>query len=147
MVSSIYQSSLSPMVFFTDTTSIMKSEFFGTLKLFSSSLQLGNNALKVLSAMEANDLKLYFCNRKKVVLTYNSKNKRRFECYLFSNSQPVMINPFTDEYFMKKVLNEAEMALKRWNLVGVVVINNIVIARSHNLTDIEWCYCTPKCNL
>jgi tRNA(adenine34) deaminase len=24
-----------------------------------------------------------------------------------------MINPFTDEYFMKKVLNEAEMALKR----------------------------------
>lgn len=49
-----------------------------------------------------------------------------------------MINPFTDEYFMKKALNEAERAFEKGEIpVGaIVVINNIVIARSHNLTEL-----------
>ena len=48
-----------------------------------------------------------------------------------------MINPFTDEYFMKKALQEAEMAFEQGEIpVGaVIVINNTVIARSHNLTE------------
>jgi hypothetical protein len=33
-----------------------------------------------------------------------------------------MINPFTDEYFMKKeALNEAEMALKRQSLLELLL--------------------------
>lgn len=49
-----------------------------------------------------------------------------------------MINPFTDEYFMMKALNEAEMAFEKGEIpVGaIVVVNNIVIARSHNLTEL-----------
>lgn len=49
-----------------------------------------------------------------------------------------MINPFTDEYFMKKALQEAEMAFEKGEIpVGaVVVVNNTVIARSHNLTEL-----------
>ena len=48
-----------------------------------------------------------------------------------------MENPFTDEYFMKKALHEAEMAFKKGEIpVGaIVVINNKVIARGHNLTE------------
>lgn len=48
-----------------------------------------------------------------------------------------MINPFTDEYFMKKALQEAEMAFEKGEIpVGaVVVVNNTVIARSHNLIE------------
>lgn len=49
-----------------------------------------------------------------------------------------MINIFTDEYFMKKALQEAEMAFEKGEIpVGaVVVVNNTVIARSHNLTEL-----------
>jgi tRNA(adenine34) deaminase len=49
-----------------------------------------------------------------------------------------MINPFTDEYFMKKALQEAEMAYEKGEIpVGaIVVIDNKVIARSHNLTEL-----------
>jgi tRNA(adenine34) deaminase len=45
---------------------------------------------------------------------------------------------FTDEYFMKKALQEAEMAFEKDEVpVGaVVVIDNKVIARSHNLTEL-----------
>jgi tRNA(adenine34) deaminase len=48
-----------------------------------------------------------------------------------------MENIFTDEYFMKKALQEAESAYEKGEIpVGaVIVINNIVIARSHNLTE------------
>lgn len=48
-----------------------------------------------------------------------------------------MESPFTDEYFMKKALQEAEMAFEQGEIpVGaVVVIDNKVIARSHNLTE------------
>jgi tRNA(adenine34) deaminase len=48
-----------------------------------------------------------------------------------------MENIFTDEYFMKKALQEAEAAFEKGEIpVGaVIVINNKVIARSHNLTE------------
>ena len=49
-----------------------------------------------------------------------------------------MENIFTDEYFMKKALQEAEMAFDKGEIpVGaVIVVNNTVIARSHNLTEL-----------
>ncbi|MFV8359163.1 nucleoside deaminase [Flavobacterium sp. LS1P3] len=49
-----------------------------------------------------------------------------------------MINSFTDEYFMKKALQEAEMAFEKGEIpVGaLIVIDNKVIARSHNLTEL-----------
>jgi tRNA(adenine34) deaminase len=48
-----------------------------------------------------------------------------------------MENPFTDEYFMKKALQEAEMAFEKDEIpVGaVIVVDNKVIARGHNLTE------------
>ena len=48
-----------------------------------------------------------------------------------------MINPFTDDYFMKKALQEAELAFEKGEIpVGaVIVVNNTIIARSHNLTE------------
>jgi tRNA(adenine34) deaminase len=48
-----------------------------------------------------------------------------------------MENPFTDEYFMKKALQEAEMAFEKGEIpVGaIIVIDNKVIARGHNLTE------------
>ena len=48
-----------------------------------------------------------------------------------------MENPFTDEYFMKKALHEAEMAFEKDEIpVGaLIVIDNKVIARGHNLTE------------
>lgn len=49
-----------------------------------------------------------------------------------------MIAPFDDTYFMKKALQEAETALDKGEVpVGaVVVIDNQIIARSHNLTEL-----------
>jgi tRNA(adenine34) deaminase len=48
-----------------------------------------------------------------------------------------MENPFTDEYFMKKALQEAEIAFEKGEIpVGaVIVVDNKVIARTHNLTE------------
>ncbi len=48
-----------------------------------------------------------------------------------------MINPFTDEYFMKKALQEAQIAFEKDEIpVGaIIVIDNKVIARGHNLTE------------
>lgn len=48
-----------------------------------------------------------------------------------------MENIFTDEYFMKKALQEAEIAFDKGEIpVGaVIVVNNTIIARSHNLTE------------
>ncbi len=48
-----------------------------------------------------------------------------------------MKNPFTNEYFMKKALQEAEMAFEKGEIpVGaLIVIDNKVIARCHNLTE------------
>ena len=44
---------------------------------------------------------------------------------------------FTDEYFMKKALLEAENAFEKGEIpVGaIIVVDNRVIARSHNLTE------------
>ena len=49
-----------------------------------------------------------------------------------------MENIFTDEYFMKKALQEAETAFDKEEIpVGaIIVIDNKVIARSHNLTEL-----------
>jgi len=50
----------------------------------------------------------------------------------------MIINPFTDEYFMKKALQEAEMAFDKGEIpVGaIIVVNDTIIARSHNLTEL-----------
>lgn len=49
-----------------------------------------------------------------------------------------MENIFNDEYFMKKALQEAEVAFEKGEIpVGaVIVIDNKVIARTHNLTEL-----------
>lgn len=48
-----------------------------------------------------------------------------------------MENIFTDEYFMKKALQEAEIAFEKGEIpVGaLIVVNDRIIARSHNLTE------------
>jgi len=45
---------------------------------------------------------------------------------------------YSDTYFMKKALQEAEIAFKKGEIpVGaIIVIDNKVIARSHNLTEL-----------
>ncbi|HLN94162.1 MULTISPECIES: nucleoside deaminase [unclassified Flavobacterium] len=49
-----------------------------------------------------------------------------------------MENPFTDDYFMKKALQEAQMAFDKGEIpIGAVIVaNDQVIARSHNLTEL-----------
>jgi len=48
-----------------------------------------------------------------------------------------MVNPFDDIYFMKKAFQEAEIAFDKGEIpVGaVIVIDNKIIARAHNLTE------------
>lgn len=48
-----------------------------------------------------------------------------------------MIDPFDDVYFMKRALMEAETAYEEGEIpVGaIVVVNNKIIARAHNLTE------------
>jgi len=48
-----------------------------------------------------------------------------------------MINLYTDEYFMKEALKEARLALDKDEVpIGAVIVcNNRVIARGHNLTE------------
>ncbi|MDO6490035.1 MAG: nucleoside deaminase [Cellulophaga sp.] len=48
-----------------------------------------------------------------------------------------MINPFDDTYFMKKALEEANVAFDKGEVpVGaVIVIKDRIIARAHNLTE------------
>ena len=48
-----------------------------------------------------------------------------------------MINPFDDTYFMKQAFQEAQKAAERGEVpVGAVIVaNNTVIARAHNLTE------------
>lgn len=47
------------------------------------------------------------------------------------------INPFTDEYFMKEALKEAEkaMLIDEVPVGAVVVCDNQIIARAHNYTE------------
>ena len=49
-----------------------------------------------------------------------------------------MLNPFDDVYFMKKALQEAELAFEKGEIpVGaLIVIDNRIIARAHNLTEL-----------
>ncbi len=49
-----------------------------------------------------------------------------------------MLDIFTDEYFMKKALIEAQSAFDKDEIpVGaIIVIDNKIIARSHNLTEL-----------
>jgi tRNA(adenine34) deaminase len=49
-----------------------------------------------------------------------------------------MITPFTNEYFMQKALQEAEAAFDKGEVpVGaIIVVDNKIIARSHNLTEL-----------
>lgn len=49
-----------------------------------------------------------------------------------------MIKPFDDTYFMKKALQEAEVAFEKGEIpVGaVIVVENRIIARTHNLTEL-----------
>ncbi|WP_420402202.1 nucleoside deaminase [Flagellimonas sp.] len=48
-----------------------------------------------------------------------------------------MENPFDDNYFMKKALQEAQIAFENGEVpVGAVVaVNNRIIGRAHNLTE------------
>ncbi len=48
-----------------------------------------------------------------------------------------MINPFDDTYFMKKALQEAEIALHKGEVpVGAVIVcNNQIIAKGHNQVE------------
>jgi len=48
-----------------------------------------------------------------------------------------MIIPFDDTYFMKKALEEAKIAFDKGEVpVGAVIVsNNIIIARAHNLVE------------
>jgi len=49
-----------------------------------------------------------------------------------------MKNPYNDQYFMKKALQEAEEAFEKGEVpVGaVIVIDDRIIARAHNLTEL-----------
>ena len=49
----------------------------------------------------------------------------------------MQLTPFDDEYFMRKAMQEAEIAFEKGEVpVGVVVvINNQIIGRGHNLTE------------
>lgn len=49
-----------------------------------------------------------------------------------------MENPFTDEYFMKKALVEAQTAYDKGEIpIGAVIVaGDQIIARSHNLTEL-----------
>lgn len=49
-----------------------------------------------------------------------------------------MISPFNDEYFMKQALAEAKYAFDKGEVpVGaVIVVNNQIIARAHNQTEL-----------
>ncbi|MFN2260572.1 MAG: nucleoside deaminase [Psychroflexus sp.] len=48
-----------------------------------------------------------------------------------------MLNPFDDNYFMKKALSEAQLALEKDEIpVGAIITHqNQIIAKSHNLTE------------
>lgn len=48
-----------------------------------------------------------------------------------------MLQPFNDEYFMKKALEEAQIAFDEGEIpVGAVVVcDNKIVARGHNLTE------------
>jgi len=48
-----------------------------------------------------------------------------------------MIRPFDDQYFMKEALKQAQMAMQKQEVpVGAVIVaDNTIIARAHNMTE------------
>lgn len=65
-----------------------------------------------------------------------SKSKSKSKLKLKPETLKI-INPYDDTYFMKRALQEAEMAYEKGEVpIGaVIVINNQIIARAHNLTE------------
>jgi tRNA(adenine34) deaminase len=57
---------------------------------------------------------------------------------VFHSKINYMIEPFGDEYFMRKALQEAETAFSKGEIpVGAVIVcSGRIIARSHNLTEL-----------
>ena len=53
------------------------------------------------------------------------------------NDIKIVENPFDDNYFMKRAMQEAEIAFENGEVpVGaVIVVNNRIIGRAHNLTE------------
>lgn len=63
----------------------------------------------------------------------------KFWLHLFSYLQKLLLmNPFDDAYFMRKALQEAELAFDKGEVpVGaVIVFKDQIIARAHNLTEL-----------
>ena len=62
-------------------------------------------------------------------------HKKLIACVLVPT---IMENPFSDDYFMKKALQEAELAFEKGEIpVGaLIVVDNKIIARTHNLTEL-----------
>jgi tRNA(adenine34) deaminase len=60
----------------------------------------------------------------------------QYPTFVMTNTN-AMIKPFSDEYFMGKALDEAKKAFEEGEIpVGCVVVsNNTIIARAHNLTE------------
>ena len=52
-------------------------------------------------------------------------------------NKKMQITPFTDEYFMKEAIREAEKArdLDEIPIGAVIVCNDTIIAKAHNLTE------------
>jgi len=61
----------------------------------------------------------------------------RSEISNFGNSTKAMMEIYTDEYFMKQALLQAELAKEKDEVpVGAVIVcKNRIIARAHNLTE------------
>ena len=61
-----------------------------------------------------------------------------YELKLYFYKNFFMLDPFDDIYFMKKALLEAETAFDKDEVpIGaVIVINNQIIAKAHNLTEL-----------
>lgn len=69
--------------------------------------------------------------------TYFTIQKYESKSYFYDKLYPCMITPYDDTYFMKKALEEAKAAFDKGEIpVGaVIVIDNRIIARTHNLTE------------
>jgi hypothetical protein len=60
-------------------------------------------------------------------LFHNSlKIKRRFRKFKIGELLNTMINPFTDEYFMKKALQEAEMAFDKGEIPLGLLLSSMI---------------------
>ena len=77
---------------------------------------------------------MILCN---INVKQNSNASRDFHYICTKLICNVMLQPFSDEYFMKKALEEAKKAFDDGEVpVGcVIVCNNQIIARAHNLTE------------